>query len=1454
MQIKRAVFTPIGVNQDLADSKFNPQYLYDAHNIRFTSSDDNTLFIIRNEQGNRTLVLTEDSTTMIGEVVGYCVCDRDLIIFTTGDTEDGGNIYRLQEVNDKQHRLSAIWSGAGLNLDKFHPIDAIYSYETKDIRKVYFVDGKNTAKFFNIENPPTSINGFEFSPIIGGDETISVEKLDGGGQFTAGTLQYAFSYYTINGAETSLVDITPLQYPSFKDRAGKEGEIVDSSFKITINNLNSSEYDYVRLYTIERSSVDTEPKSRRIDIPITGDTITIVDNGIIGYENSIDRLLFTGGDSLIIGTIAAKDGVLFGADITINNKSLKDISHTALPVNWVYGPDALLEQDTSKGTVYNYKPFLSKSKHYKYKQLYRFGYQVQYSNGKWSEVKYIGRDTECQLQLNSFKEVRDNYSDSSPYYMYYNPVHARITIPTSLVAQLNKTDAIKIRPVMVPVTISDKDTIAQGILTNTIFNLEDRRNGQVSAVTDYITRLGNIGGIDVVGGDSFLSTYEGVSVRDAKPISNHFKTIPTLPTNEDIDELNIPFDVSISDDTAYRYNKTTSQAFPNSLMYRMFSTELGINVQSTTLSLDNKTNVWKIARKNAVHKLNLNDNWVIDENIVNIWSPDIQYNTDIDRMPADSIRLRGLVLSRNKSNSLQYIDTKEVGGPANYTYRDKKVDRLDYSALTTLGSIMSVSDTTTPPADMGSMVLFPLWTRQKAVIGQRYNFTNITVKQKKTSRLLYMSKFVSFRQGRSGITIPVDNYFVNRTEATETSIPTLPINSSVISSGVYSGGLDKVLVSYEGIDSTNVKVDKQLFIRYKATNHGVAILGTNPAYNLFYAAPVVTQGGGFERQYADSVLDYGSGMEAKYTQSDVAFNTSVFAIDPVTEYQVKKDGLHYLWLVDLTRNIATDIGSSQFGGSTYQNVEIEGQQSTIRSLVATESALLSNSWVPCGKSVRLPKDNSQVILECTEGDTFIQRYDCLRIEPINKIDDEGTASSDSTNNYQSYTEVVSFPCETQINLDGRWDRNRYTEYVENMSSTNYGLLNMAYSQNNNFFKYKILDYKILNQDIFRTSFTWSAQKFSGESVDTWTALSMATVNDASGTYGPIRKLVTYNNELFGFQDRGIFNILFNNRVQVATSDNVPIEISNNYKVQGVRYLSNNRGTLGKLSVGISQRGIYFIDNYNKTITRFTLEGFNDISSSKGMRTWSYNNIVSKESTSYTDSDNFNIYIDSINNDIYFVSKTTCLCYNEVIDAFTGTYSYANTPFIVSIAGKVLSAPNGISPKLYEQFTGKYNEFFGNREDSYVTYKVNPEPLSNKIFNNAAFICDCYNIPESMNRITEEREQRIVEQNVPINNRIIESIPNINQYGGPELIYAPNRCFNKLSVWTEYQSGEAELKYMKTPSNLKKKFRLWRAFIPRHHNTIQRINNPWINMRFTLKQSEDENIKMLLHDMEVYYTI
>ena len=151
-----------------------------------------------------------------------------------------------------------------------------------------------------------------------------------------------------------------------------------------------------------------------------------------------------------------------------------------------------------------------------------------------------------------------------------------------------------------------------------------------------------------------------------------------------------------------------------------------------------------------------------------------------------------------------------------------------------------------------------------------------------------------------------------------------------------------------------------------------------------------------------------------------------------------------------------------------------------------------------------------------------------------------------------------------------------------------------------------------------------------------------------------------------------------------------------------------------------------------------------------------------------------------------------------------------------------NAYSGNQSTLFEQFTGGYNLIFNQDYPYHICYIANQNPNNDKVFNNIEFRGDLYSFDEKDKLLKNPRQPK-----------------------------SPNVCpFNTLTVWNEYQEGTAVLKKMfGKPSNLKEKFRIWRANIPRDKsNNRDRIRNPWTY----IKLEGNSMSRMQLHDLQVYY--
>ena len=122
-----------GMQRDLSVSKFNPEYAFDAQNIRITARENNTLLTVTNEKGNKEVPLKDSSGAVIsidGVLLGYNVLNQYVTLFTKG-TKD--NIYRLENKGTYME-VKTLFAG-NLNFSTDNPIENIGVYENNDIQK-----------------------------------------------------------------------------------------------------------------------------------------------------------------------------------------------------------------------------------------------------------------------------------------------------------------------------------------------------------------------------------------------------------------------------------------------------------------------------------------------------------------------------------------------------------------------------------------------------------------------------------------------------------------------------------------------------------------------------------------------------------------------------------------------------------------------------------------------------------------------------------------------------------------------------------------------------------------------------------------------------------------------------------------------------------------------------------------------------------------------------------------------------------------------------------------------------------------------------------------------------------------------------------------------------------------------------------------------------------------------
>lgn len=625
--------------------------------------------------------------------------------------------------------------------------------------------------------------------------------------------------------------------------------------------------------------------------------------------------------------------------------------------------------------------------------------------------------------------------------------------------------------------------------------------------------------------------------------------------------------------------------------------------------------------------------------------------------------------------------------------------------------------------------------------------------------------------------------------------------------------------------------DDQVVLQYKSLPHVVISLGNTAAdasgYVTYHLLPAIrfSSGSVIDTYESPTIETYKSAARLSWIGDDTTDDNLYFHADQ--QLMTMADGSvssgdKYVFIGELYK---INDNNTLYNGTS-------------------EAAIESNIFITAGPQVTL-LGGQQMTLIGNQGDTYFQRWDCLKTKPYD------------TTEGNSVTDITSVMLETHVNIDGRYDNLRNQKLLSSIDTTNYGKVNDVYSQTNNFFANNdIIDDHTV--DAYRSTITWTKDKAPSADIDAWSHITLASTLNLDGDKGVCRALRRFQNSILAFQDRGIAEVLFNSRTQIATTEGVPIEIANSGKVDGKRYISNKYGCINKWSITEGKNGLYFIDNTNKMIGVFNGQNLSSLTSAAYLDIWMREH-NSLDIWNPVDNGNFVSFYDRVHSDVYFVGndpKNPTIVYNEVLGNFTGFFDYAEVPMMTNVGDRFISFHRKLAGgnSLWLQNEGLYNCFFGITKPFYMIWRVQPDPYLDKIWGSLEYRADFFKVLVSMGDLN-----------------IGEVSPTGGQKMSGEAIiegdYMPDMTFSDVEVWNEYQStGNIKMQWggkesAETYPDIRKKFRIWRADIPRAQKNetnkygLDRIRNPWVWFKIGMSYDKVDNTCMMqLHDINIkYYT-
>lgn len=1456
---KIAGFSNLGMKRDLSPSKADNKFAFENHNIRITEMDGDTLLSVTNERGTEAIEFEE---TIYGRVVGHCVVNNYLVLFTKDDAGDSETdyIYRIDYDNGSFSEPTKLYSGS---LSLGDEIETIGLYETDEIIKVYWVDNVNQPRMINILDEDSietyTDTSFDFTVDLGSSlasASMSIEKGDATGRFPSGAVQYFFTVSRDNAQESSIIRSSSILFLTRDSKAISEDGISSSSVDISISiDEDLLKYDNINIYCVHRTSLDATPTARLVaslDIDSSTTSYTYTDTGIYGQAIDVSELYYKGGDVFVAKTLAHKDNVLFLGNLSIDTsdafETIKDyIEETddAVTIESAYR-NLVIGDDVSDVSAFNYYITDSNRACY-FRQLnyYRIGIQFKDSRGKWSEPICV----EDYMQMDKGK--RPSIVNISGVTCLRLPTFT-VELSSDLKSLASSLNYETLRVVVVYPTEAERVVVAQGVLNPTVFTPQDR-NGSASFSSPYW----------------FYKTFDPDDYGNTTEKQYHFLD----GSSNVIDVLDETLGVVVGSpnaDIQSQYNVSEDQSVVDS-MYPYFYKYQAALTEDTPLI---------VAEEETAQLIN-SGYFAFDYNFVTLNSPDVDDIEDGDDVALHVIGYeeQDYHITNNRAtmtsagfgthayfynyDDSDYRGTSSTDNTTFSLYTDSVSWHWLYGTYT--GSEVILTDSTV--VDNTNLyfeyVVYP-WHKSGSLnssfsgtdIHDNEYQINAQYSDKIYADFKYFSelKELSTAQKYSSVGVAVFDpsvdfctldvadslsyYDSNKTYRGNQYTSVYPFNGvapimvntkvhdaeSGIGGAGYNyarGGSSNVyrptgISSYysgyymplarflvqgesnydseppiyydtdEGAISGDVKnypgyTAQACLIKHKSEKHAVIGLGT------FHDETTSNSG-----QYVLGVGDY------TYTMTDTKDaigwffkNQRVLQIDFCTSKDEtgafsSEPSNNFMLIGELIREEVDP--TSLFGGTS-------------------DAAKRNNLWIPASSEFDFTDDDDITITCDIGGDSYYCRWDSLKTYPYSDDDDN------------KVIEIGSFMIESYRNLNGRYDNYMGATDYSYANPLNFGLYNDVWNQKDNFFSYRITDMEDVSGGTFPNQFAWSLEKSYGEDIDSWTQMTLASIYNADGDKGEIQAIRKHNNELLGFQDKGIFQILFNSRSQIATTTGVPIELANSGKVDGVRYVTNTAGCTNARSIVSAPTGLYFIDDLNASLMCFGSDGLQNVSTKHGFDRW-FREMIDSDVTEQS-------YYDSVYNDIYLNFKgNTTLVYSEKLGNFMTFADYQDTSLMCPIQNRFVSFKSDLnsdssqySSTMWLNHEGDFCCFYGTDYPYYMQYRINADPYTDKTFNNIEYIATTTNTSED----TDLHE-----------------------------------TFDTIQCQTDYQdSGAVTIdisKYVPGTTG-RQRFRVWRVNIPRDAGSIDRIRGPWMTMTLTKTKDEENRYKLMeFHNLLVRYSV
>ena len=1500
--IKKHEFNYLGMSKDSSRDLQSDKY-FDADNIRVTAEDDKSKMAITNEKGNEIVFsipspvldftnteiiyytnsvkktlpyeataashprceiesqfMTDATTVKIsGDQVIIGVKElRDSAIIITTDDAGFDCVWELTGLNDDDYDLDLLYM-ANLSLSKNNLCQIIYNYENSIIQKIYWADGVHQIRYLNIKQSKANgdtINLVDVSPSL--LDIVSTFNLDqpqiagviGGGSHTSGKIQYAYSLYILNGAQTvpsPLSELIPIDKGDGLG-GGDLNEGLGRAVNLKVENIDPK-FTHIKIYSIKYTSYNQTPEvsvvaEREID---NFDSFSFVDTGDAEESISLENFLFLGSSPIVPEHIATKDSRLFPINI---KEQAFDVEIDTRAFSYRTADPARASQTTF---YWPYTGSVVGSGNFAF-TLHGVDYTIPVTNGQTK--------LEMATTFYNFCNALSDHTANAPVTMDNGREVVKVfkigTGPTS--ASYVAADQFGLT--VAPQFINGEDSTAVANVFNNAFLEGNNVQGESTSLYPGSANLAE--GHDAINED--YNTYKYQSDGATLGATGKYLDIEIIQTNYDITEYSAQNLSLMKEREIYRigvkfYNRRGQQSNPKWIM-DLQAPEGNLNglFSSLKLTMNSDFYVWLNDSSNfdseddkpIGYKLLRADRGLADQTIFaqGIINPMVANKVDAD-LHYTYTKRKNSCISPNSTKIPSQIRKFKVESPVLAAQNYHLLNWGFQGADVGVDSDVNVYNPDTGEYETETRFFGPdVWavtgTQQRketwktSISGHR-----IAENMQFNHLMQFFSPDVLFKDG-----IAIDSSYqlkvlglIKETEIHNWSSETPPTAERLDHSAQYEGGLialngtPRNIIGNHGFlndygfygptnDSDNIAT-QQTYRQFTGDLYPATTGDYNNTYDVYGNPELTDEGANFRNYNNDPRLRYSNNLKTMIQDNFDGDDANDGA--DVQLLGINSNG---------SRCVTFALGDSDKSYPLDQRPAIEDlyERAGIDSAANGDGILLTEFVKPdyikyvgniYGGMSYEDKRNSdyieigdytaidEAIVVTSPGDVFVNNFTFTKIAKDDFLETQQT--------YNRMTEIVEFRVETSIDLKNRndlsnieWNSRQEPKHSE---YTNY---NEVYSQQPILTKTSDVGFKFKRVQEFDTRIISTKVKTPGEFVDSWTDILENETLDLDGQYGPINAIMTLKDEIFCLQDTAVAHLAVNPRVQVAAGDGVGLELGTGGILHDYKYLTTTIGCINKFGAISTENTFYFVDIINKGIMAFDGQAISRFSDLKGFHHTFVNDMRYEKLVQDNPvlGNGVSLGYNPTSADVYFTfrqnvfnvargdrSANFTIAFNEKIGEFTSYYSY--TPAWYINKGNTLMSSGLNNNSVWEHGAGVPNNFYGTSHPSTLTLHI--APAGNEIILNSASY----------------------------------KMETTDSYGRD----LPTTGLTKVQVSNDYQdSGDVSLRLRQ---NMFKKFRNWKITLPREKNKRERLRSAWGFVKFTFDNEAGNN--MVLHNISIFYT-